>query len=1084
MNIYQQTVIQESPQKLTIYRSSAGSGKTYTLVKEYLRLVLPSPYLYRNVLAVTFTNKATEEMKDRILGKLNELARASWQQLQAIGEYQDIKDELALHQPDPDSWVSDRARFILRAILGDYGHFSVSTIESFFQGILRAFARELDIPMGYEVEMKQAYVLDRLIEGMSLQIGQDKGLQDLLQEYLLQRLEEEKGWSVFQELQSLGKEVFKEVFVDQVKGPMDEVEDILGLAKKLSQKAWKRRRSFENHLKEKAAQALARMDSHSLTRPDFKYGKGSVPGYFLKVLENDFEVGTRTLKGYEGYDEWLPPNKNAEMRGKVEAVLDAGLWQLLRDMVDYTEEHVKTYYTDLLITRTGATFGLLGFLEQQLKEYRKENRLLLISDTSRLLTQVIRESDPPFVYEKAGHYYKHFLLDEFQDTSNLQWENFEPLIEESLAYGQFNLMVGDVKQAIYRWRNGNPQLMLDIEKSDPLRISKQTLSSNWRSSPEVVKFNNAVFKTANTLLKDKLLEEELSAENQSLLDFFEEAYHDAAQQEQKQSPKGLVKIEFADPECKKVDEFRTAALAKTLEWIQQCREAGFAYRDLAILVRNNKEGVAQARHLLDSYIQVNGKQEAISVSSAESLLLESHAHVRWLLAALRLVQAPEEPIAMMSWQDLDASVSGLSLVDYQYEKDTPVRIEGILPIIRSLPIYEAVEVLVSHLPAGAIRGNAYILGFLEAVWEYSGKYDTSIAGFMDWWKEEKKKRSVKGAASDDSVTVMTIHQSKGLEFPVVMLPYADWELGIRSTIQPILWVETAGTAYEQDFPVLPVYVGKDMEKSDFANSYQREQLLTHLDNLNLLYVALTRPMFRLYLFAPDGGADKKQVAGYHKLKTVGHLLESLCKENSIPGLKAEDERRWCCGSEEPAPSPKNKKNDTSLSDLGQYVPPTQRSEPLVHLRTTGWLESTEEGRESIREGLLVHEALAHINSISDISRVVEMMRLKGMLLTEQEAALTARLEKIITFKDAAHWFDTEWEIRSEVGILQPDGREKRPDRVLTKGDKAIVIDFKTGSENPKHLKQVAEYQFLLQSMGYADVEGFVYYTGSLRVVRV
>lgn len=1026
-------------------------------------------------------------MKERILGKLFELSTVSVEGLQSIGEYQDIKEELAAHLPDPDSWVSGRAKFILRSILGDYGHFSVSTIESFFQGILRAFARELDIPMGYEVEMKQTYVLDRLIEGMSLQIGEDKGLQDLLQEYLLQRLEEEKGWSVFQELQSLGQEVFKEVFVDQVKGPMDEVEDILALAKKLSQKAWKRRRAFESSLRAEAEKALSIMEGFGLTADDFN--RGTIPNYFKRVSQAtrpaDFDpTGTKTVMEGIGDESKWKKKSNKDRHPIIDSAMNAGMLAALQNMVEKYLEEGQSYFTDLLITRTGATFGLLGFLEQQLKEYRKENRLLLISDTSRLLTQVIRESDPPFVYEKAGHYYKHFLLDEFQDTSNLQWENFEPLIDESLAYGQFNLMVGDVKQAIYRWRNGNPQLMLDIERNDPYRINKQTLSSNWRSSPEVVRFNNSVFQTANRLLKEKLQEEEHSAENQSLLNFFEEAYSDAAQQEQKQSPTGLVTIEFADPELKKVDEFRTAALDKTLEWIQECREAGFAYRDIAILVRNNKEGVAQARFLLDSSITLHGEKIPISVSSAESLLLESHAHVRWLLAALRMVQTPDDPLAMMSWQDLDASISGINLTDFKYEKDTPVRIQEILPSVRMLPIYEAVELLVSHLPPSAKQSNAYVLGFLEAVWEYSGKYDTSIAGFMEWWKEEKKKRSVKGSASDDSVTVMTIHQSKGLEFPIVMLPYADWELGIRSNIQPILWVETAGTAYAEDFPILPVYVGKDMQKSDFADSYQREQLLTHLDNLNLLYVALTRPMYRLYLFSPDSGVDKKQVPGYLKLTTVGHLLESICKEGIVSGCTSVGEGCWKSGVEESAPVQITPKPTSVVNDLGAYVPPKQRSEPLVHLRTTSWLESTEMGRDSIREGLLVHEALAHVHTAEDIGRVVEMMRLKGMLLNEQEAPLIARLEKIVTFKDAAHWFDTDWEIRSEVGILQADGREKRPDRVLTKDDKAIVIDFKTGSENSKHLKQVAEYQFLLQKMGYTEVEGFVYYTGLLHVVKV
>lgn len=1028
-------------------------------------------------------------MKDRILGKLYQLSTATAQQLESIGEYQDIKEELAAHQADPDSWVAGRAKLILRSILGDYGHFSVSTIESFFQNILRAFAKELDIPMGYEVEMNQSYVLDRLIESMSMRIGEDQGLQQLLQSYLLQRLEEEKGWSVFKELTTLGREVFKEVFVDRVKGPMDEVEDILSLAKKLSQKAWKRRRSFEAFMRAEAEKALSIMDNYQLSPDDFS--RGTIPKFFKKIATatnpRDFDLtGKKTvIEGVEDLSKWKKKG-NKELHPTIDAAINGGMLSALQAIVEKYLEEGTAYHTDLLITRTAATFGLLGFLEQQLKEYRKENRLLLISDTGRLLTQVIRESDPPFVYEKAGNYYRHFLLDEFQDTSNLQWENFEPLIDESLANGQFNLMVGDVKQAIYRWRNGNPQLMLDIEKNNPLKVSRKSLMSNWRSSPAVVAFNNALFQQANQLVKDKLGQGELSPSNQALLDFLGEAYQDVAQLEQKSSPRGLVTIELGSPENKIKEDIQAEALEKTLEWIQNCREAGFAYRDLAILARNNKDGITLARHLLGANVLVNGQEETISVSSAESLLLESHSLVRWLLAALRLVLTPDDPLTIMNFKDLDAANFGQSLSDYRYDAEAGIRIRPVLAEVRNLPIYEAVEVLVRNLPVGASRSNAYVLGFLEAVWEYSAKKDTSIAGFLDWWKEEKNKRSVKGAESDNAVTVMTIHKSKGLEFPVVMLPFVNWDLGVKINPQPILWVETEGTAYEEDFPVLPVYVSGDMQKSEFADAYQQEQILTHLDNLNLLYVALTRSMYRLYLFVPESGVNSsKKQEKYLALNTVGHLLEMMCKENHLPDLYEVDSRKWGMGTAEAAPAGEQEQGSgPSMVDLGGYQPPEQRSEPLVHLRTTDWLETTQEGRESIREGLLVHEALAMVMSPQDIGRVVETMKLTGMLRHEDEASLRERLERIIRFEEAAHWFDTDWEVRSEVGILQQDGREKRPDRVLVNGKAAIVIDFKTGSESTSHLKQVAEYQHLLKMMGYTEVEGYVYYTGLLRVVKV
>ncbi|MDP5172633.1 MAG: UvrD-helicase domain-containing protein [Bacteroidia bacterium] len=1082
-------MISESPEKLIIYRSSAGSGKTFTLVKEYLRLVLPDPFLYRNVLAVTFTNKATEEMKTRILEKLNDLAKADEHSLQSIGEYTAIKDELALHKPDPDSWVPDRARAILRSILGDYSHFSVSTIESFFQKILRAFARELDIPLGYEVEMKQSFVLDRLVEKLALDIGENPDLKELLSNYLLQQLEEEKGWDVFRELKSLGTEVFKEVFVDRVKGPMDEEDNILGLAKSLATKAWGRRRKTEGYLKKLATDAFAIMERFSLEPVHFKWKNTSVPGYFTKVLKGDFEPGARTLKGYENYDEWLPKKNEAEY-DRVHAALDAGLWQLLRDILDYYEKHNREYFTDVLITQTASTFGLLGYLEVLLRDYRKENRMLLISDTSRLLTQVIRESDPPFVYEKAGHYYRHFLLDEFQDTSDLQWENFRPLIEESLGYGHFNLLVGDVKQAIYRWRNGNPQLMLAIEKSDPRLVEGRNLASNWRTAPHIVNLNNELFISANKLIFNKLAEGDIEERNTLIHQFLGEAYIDVAQTPQKDKVPGYVKIRFGESDGVKKEPFLTNALEQTHAWVVECREAGFAYRDMAILTRNNQEGIELARYLMSHAVEVAGKSEWVSVSSSDSLLLESHPQVRWLLASLRLCQYPEDQLLRANWQDLERSLSRpeLAFTDFVQQQKSLSRLDAHFEGFRQLPIYEVMERLAGLLPPSHDANNAYVLGLLDAVWEYGVSVDTSITGFLAWWKEERHARAVKGADTDDAIRIMTIHQSKGLEFPVLIIPFIDWDLGLSANKKPIAWVETAGTAYETDFPILPVAIDTKMEKSLFSETFQREQILTHLDNLNLLYVALTRPQYRLYLYAPDSGVEKGKdsTPKYKGLKTVGHILEYLCKEpgEKLPMLNGGEDEFWC-GEATAAPERvKKEKEPPIMENLGAYIAPDTRAEPLVKLRTTAWLERSPEGKESIEMGLLVHEALSRISTREELPQVVEALLLNGMLKANDKHDFLLRLHRILDHEGAKAWFEPGWEVKSEIGILEPSGKEKRPDRVLMKPGKTVVIDFKTGRQRPDHARQVKEYMDLLLQLGQEGIEGWIYYTGLGQVIPV
>lgn len=1068
---------QLSPDRLVMYRSSAGSGKTFTLVQQYLRLVLPRPFLYRHILAVTFTNKATEEMKQRILGKLFDLSQATPASIRSIQEYEGIRDELALAKPDPDSWVPHQARFLLGRILGDYGHFSVSTIESFFQRILRAFAKELEVPIGYEIEMNQELVLDRLIESLALEIHPNTPLLELLEEILHQNLQEEKGWDVLKELRHLGKEVFQEVFVDLVKGKLSQIEDPLALARALSRKAWGRKKAFEQELKARAKSCLAIIEKFDLVVGDFSYGQSGVAGYYENILAGKWEPGNRARRGAEEPDFWAA--KKAPMASRIQQALAGGLLQEHQDLIDFFDLNWTAYNTDLAIADTAATFGLVGFLERLLEAYRKEHRVLLISDSNRLLTQVIREADPPFVYEKAGHYYQHFLLDEFQDTSDLQWSNFWPLIEESLGYGYRNLIVGDVKQAIYRWRNGNPQLMIRIEEQERTWVERKSLQDNWRTAPEIVDYNNALFGQAARRLVEDFDQEDLSAGNAALNHFLGRAYEDVSQNPRRSTVPGLVCLQTTIVEGRSKAAFREEAKNFTLAWVGECYTAGYRFQDMAILVRKGKEGAELAQHLLkEGLVLPSGEKIAIQVSSTDSLRLEAHPQVRWLLGSLRLCLFPDDPLLQAVFQDLDAELTRQAPEwNSRFVPQGSSRYAARLQAIRSLPLYEAVVQLVRELPGQEGSENAYVLGFLEAVWEYSAKVDTSIQGFLLWWEENGRKKSVKGAESQDAIRIMTIHQSKGLEFPVVMLPMVDWDLPPDFNKKGIMWVSTKGTAYEADFPVLPVHNTKDLEASAFKEAFDRERILSHLDNLNLLYVAMTRPEHRLYLHVPEPAKAAVEATW----KTAGDLVRSLSVGEA--GLLRLDGDRYLKGEALPAPERKKGTNSPRTSvDMSRFRPPADNKEPRHYLRSQGPIR--EELTEKIAFGLALHEALSRILTPADIPAAVAAVARKGMVNEAEATELTATLEKLLTTDPVTGWFAEGWEVKNEVSILSPDGEERRPDRVLIREGRCVVIDFKTGAERPAHKRQVADYMNLLQKMGYPVVEGWLLYTGQGLVVPV
>ena len=853
-------VEQVRKQGLRIYKSSAGSGKTYHLVKEYLTLLLADPYQYRHILAITFTNKATEEMKRRILGKLKEFSTLPPDRLQEDAMYQEISALYREQIPTGSLELQERAQKALELILNDYSNFSVSTIESFFQRIVRAFTRELNIPLGYEVELSQNLVLDELLREMFSEVGHNPELTKLFKKFLTYNLQESRSWNLDWAIRKLGNQVFQERFQQlTIRSPLLEnhIDQILSLSEEL-QKSCKQ---FEARMSAPAKRAIEIMKDLGLEVEDFKYGKGGVAGYFFRVVDKkDFDPKKRARAAAEDPRVWV--KKGGPREEDIEQALAEGLQESLLEMIAVYEEGYEDYQTAIAASRTLYTFGMMYDLQRKLTDYRREHRQLVISDTSYLLSLIIEGVqqeiglDTPFIYERVGTRYHHYLLDEFQDTSTMQWKNLFPLLKESLSQYHSNLIVGDVKQSIYRWRNGNMELLMREVEDQVYRETRQKpqvimLKDNWRTASDIVDFNNDFFALAH-----KRLAEELGEWAEEALG---RAYESLVQLPRRTSYKGMVKVDFILNERDSEIPWTDQAMEMCKSRILEVKDKGFRAGDISLLVRNNREGVALAQYL---------QKEGIKVVSAESLLLMRNPKVVLLHSALLHLVENEDAIAKATLQYYWNQLVAQKKPNHDtFSKEEIPEIDTLLSdkhALQRMPIYECVATLIRRIPGFHIA-DAYLLAFQEAVNEYTHQVDASISGFLAWWEEKKHKRAISSGQESDAVQIMTIHKSKGLEFPVVIIPFADWPLEPKTG--EFLWIENPPEGPYQQLPYLPIQVSSRLDESLFQQAYRKERLMSFVDNLNLLYVAFTRPQYRLYIQTCHSGKTPKSI------KRISHLLE-------------------------------------------------------------------------------------------------------------------------------------------------------------------------------------------------------------------
>ena len=1009
---------------IQILKASAGSGKTYNLAREYIRLLLvkQDPQAYRHILAVTFTNKATDEMKRRILKELHVLATTP----EDSPYYKDFVPSLF---PDADS-LRKRASGQLGGILHDYSAFAVSTIDKFFQQTLRAFSREIGQFASYQVELDKASLVeesvDRILDGLT---EADRGLLDWLTDNVKAGLEKGDRFNLEPPL--------KEMAVNLKSGDHEEAVRRFGID--------------EGKVYSKEHLAAVRKGCDALAK-DYLSAVKTAADAVLDVFKREGIDPAETNRGFMKQLYWYqeltprdtvePPTaafmKNApdsakwfaKSKDKYRLQLEGSLEGPLEDFCNLFGDRYKEYRTALLIRSQVYGLGIAGELRKAFDEVQREKNVISIDDSNTILKDIIDGSDAPFVYEKLGVRFEDFLLDEFQDTSSVQWENFRPLLGNSEAGGFDNLVVGDVKQSIYRWR-GSDWKLLDSGLQRDFGLPEdaaRVLDDNYRTCHAIVDFNNRFFAYAAEQLDSLLGGEDIRR-----------IYADVKQHPRFRDPApGSVDVQFC--------EDHDAELDAILGTIREVREAGARYGDIAILVRGNAEGSEIAARLV---------AEGIPVVSDDSLFVKSSVTVRRLVSQLSLVDSPGTPES--------ASVAGF--LAREMKISLPDHYHSLTELAESL-----LRGLRDAEPATFDAEIPYVQSFMDFLLDWTASRGNDLAAFLrDWDGADPKIASPDSGAS---VRVMTIHKSKGLEFPYVIFPFAEKVTLFKPSAY---WcrpdVDGKPIADVAD-GVYHVELSGTSEDTLFAEDYRRERQMQMIDNINVFYVALTRPKYGLKIIAKsptgkvlDAVRDGKEVEWKNLSQILYGFVKSLDYREGTLYDFASMERKAATAKPLAVGYPSFEAGERGRlkfsRDAADYFGPDGLVGPDASNRL---------------RGLVMHDILASVSLPEDLPDAVDRAVASGELPRADREHTLSFLSAEIASVAARGWFSPDNRVLNEEPILAADGTELRPDRVILRPDgSATVIDYKFGQPDKKYLDQVRTYMDLYRAMGHNPVTGTIWY---------
>ncbi len=1004
-----------------IYDASAGSGKTYTLTREYLKIALSPSKSFKRILAITFTNKAVNEMKNRILESLFAFSRTK--DLKAASPlFLDVMGDLEL---DLET-LRDLARLTLKDILHNYAFFDVSTIDKFTHRLIRTFARDLKLPQNFEVVLDHDILLDEAVNRLIGKAGEDKQLTQVLLEFALEKIDDNKSWDIAFDLKRIGALLFNETHVSHIKNLENRTLDDFSALKKHIRSEIK---SLEQKAILSANEALETIKAYGLEAHDFP--RETLPNHFKKISASEFDP----FKLYNNkLEDHLLEGKILKSGVQLPSMeIPAKLLASYRDIKEilYQRAFLRNVYLNIV------PLTVLNAIDREVKSIQLERDQLSISEFNSIISREIKNQPAPFIYERLGEKYRHYFIDEFQDTSEMQWNNLIPLIDNALASENGSLfLVGDAKQAIYRWRGGKAEQFLNLINltGNPFVISPiiESLPKNYRSFEEIVKFNNSFFRSTSPFLNHTM---------------YKTLFEKGNEQEYNSQIGGLVKITFLErQENQGIDELYCH---KVLEHIEELLEKEYRFADICILTRKRKHGILLADFLM---------RQNIPIVSSETLLLCNNPKVNFLINLLSYANRPKD--LETSYQILyflagDREGEHSFIVDHLENPTFLLRKEYDFSLeeLNRLSVYDGLEYAIRQFRL-AEKSDAYIVNLLDFALETEHKEEGGISAFLSYWEKKKEKLSIIAPTAYNAVQIMTIHKAKGLEFPIVIFPYANSY--IYEEIDPKIWLPVKKNRFNGFSEVL---ISKKKEIAEYGETetklFNEEQYKLELDAFNILYVALTRAIKGLYIISEKDLTAK----GGHRTDRYSGLFIHYLKEK---GAWQDTRSQYLFGT---LPLPTTKTGQRHMEENVPYIYSYKDRAGFRVLTKSGMLWDTER-EAAILRGNLIHYILGRIETQEDLDVTFDLLIQNGDIEKDETDFLKAMVHKIIYHPKLLSYYGQGNIVKNEKDIVSKDGTILRPDRVVLKDNKATIIDYKTGKKNPKYHEQLYMYADTLELMGY------------------
>ena len=1045
-----------------VYKASAGSGKTFSLVREYLKIILQDPRDFRHILAITFTNKVANEMKERILKTLSRLAK---------GENDPDDKMLSLLVQDtklPPEVIALKASEAMGLILHQYADFAIGTIDSFSHRIIRTFAHDFGLPVNFNVEMDTDTLLETTVDLLLDRIGDDRELTGLLVSFLESKIDDEQDWRIDRILVKFARNLMDETGQEHLK-KLTKV--TLNDFREMSSSIHARIRKISEAIKAPAVEALHLIGSANIPVDAFSYGKNGIMAFFNAAARGKAGRPGKNAATTVEEDKWTSKKCTPEQEEAM-AGIKGRLQDLYEQLSGLIERDLPLLNLLNLLKKTIYPLAVLNEIAIILDDFKKQNNLVHISEFNSRISRIIMGEPVPFIYERLGEKYHHILIDEFQDTSAMQWMNFVPLIENALASGYFNLVVGDGKQAIYRFRNGdveqfsslpeipgsaNNPILKQREKVLSEHFESVALNVNYRSGKEIVMFNNRFFR----ILTDALFPDG------------NDIYRDLEQQPGPGKEGGYISIEIPGAENETLS-YADASLERIREIILQSQADGYNRRDIAILCRSNDHAGEVARYLL---------LQGIEVISAESLLVENSPHVKFIIDFLRFLHEMPDPLVHAEMagylHEQGFSQAGFNtLLTIIHREKSPGA--GIREIFRDsgfdircgelagLPVYDLAEKLIRTFHMNDTP-DPYLQFFLDAVMRFTSRgIAAGSRDFLEWWEVNHGKTSIVVPEGMDAVRVMTIHKAKGLQFPIVIYAFAG---DIKRNTREWLWVDFR----DQEVPGLPSAIlgaEKGLSETAYADLYETENRKSLLDLVNLLYVVMTRPEERLYVLTKKA-SEKGESSSIPKF--FADVLPQMETGTAADGRYIFGEPRRKVVKDPVSP-------EKPLS-LEKMISGEWRSKIQVKFHAPE-MWNMEQPVQTSQWGNRIHTILSKVITKDDLPEALDAAVFSGLIRVQEREEIEQVILPVFNHPLLSRLFSEKVKVRTEAEILVRGGSFYRPDRVVFDEEEVFVVDYKTGKQNDHHRTQLNQYAALIEEMGYKKVHRvLVYLEPKLNVIR-